>query len=320
LNRMRVVSLLPGATEVVAALGLVDAIVGVSHECDYPTEISRKPVLVRPRIDSDRVSSSHIDRQVRTAASNAETLYLLDDVEFRAAQPDLVITQQLCDVCAITPTALETALRALTHPVEVLSLQPSRLEDVLLDIERIGRAVCREAMSRELVGTLRWRLQKLQESLAGKVRRPRVACLEWLDPLYLAGHWVPDMIAAAGGLDVLGKAGGMSQPISLMHVVAAAPEVIILAPCGFTARRTVREFETLALPELWAQFPVLRASRVFAVDAAAYFSRPGPRLIDGVERLAALIHPDLSSMLFPNSRQWPPGIEPVPPLTPSSSL
>jgi iron complex transport system substrate-binding protein len=320
LNRMRVVSLLPGATEVVAALGLVDAIVGVSHECDYPIEVRRKPVLVRPRIDSDQTSSSQIDRQVRTAASNAEALYWLDDVEFRAAQPDLVITQQLCDVCAITPTALETALKTMARPVEVLSLQPSTLEDVLLDIERIGRAVGREAMSRKLVAGLRSRLLKIKERLAGKVHRPRVACLEWLDPLYLAGHWVPDMIAEAGGLDILGNAAGKSKPISLVQVALTAPEVIILAPCGFTARRTVREFEALALPELWAQFPVLRASRVFAVDAAAYFSRPGPRLIDGIERMAALIHPALSSVLFPNSGPLPPGVESLPPLTTSSSL
>jgi iron complex transport system substrate-binding protein len=310
---MRIVSLLPGATEIVAALGLADSLVGISHECDYPAAVYGKPVLVRPRIESDHVSSRQIDLQVQTAVRDQQALYLLDEESFQAARPDLVITQDLCDACAITPGSLHTALRALARPAAVLSLQPTNLEDALLDIERIGRAVGRPTEAGQLIAGLRRRLSVLSDYLVDRKSRPRVVCLDWLDPPYLAGHWVPDMIAAAGGIDALGRSGTASRPLTWAELAAAAPEILILAPCGFSAQRTIRELKALPLPQEWSGLPSVMASRVFAVDAAAHFSRPGPRLVDGIERLATVLHPDLGPIFFPAFPRiplaLPPGVE-----------
>jgi iron complex transport system substrate-binding protein len=292
---MRICSLLPGATEVVAALGLADHLVGVSHECDYPPEVREKPVLIEGLIDAEDTSSPEIDRQVGQALEARQSLYRLDTRRFLQADPDLVITQDLCQVCAVTPDELQQALGTLPRPPQLLTLNATTLEDVFHDIDRIGSATGRAAQSRELVDTLRARLKTLKERSASLTHRPRVLCLEWLAPFYVAGHWVPEMVEWAGGQAVLAKAGAASELVTWDRIVAAKPEVLILMPCGFSLRRTLRELDHLAARPEWARdwqaLPAVRQGQVFAVDATSYFSRPGPRLIDGVALLAALCHP-----------------------------
>ncbi|MGH7206086.1 MAG: cobalamin-binding protein [Nitrospiraceae bacterium] len=292
---MRICSLLPGATEVIAALGLADDLVGISHECDYPPAIKRKPVMVRATIDSDRSSSAEIDHEVTTAVKAGRQLYELDEGLFTRAQPDLVVTQDLCHVCAVTPSQLQHAIGALPHRPQLLSLNPLTLDDILKDVERIGAATKRPAEAQTLTVALRSRLESIRAQVAcaneRPEERPTVACLEWLSPLYAAGHWVPQMVEWAGGLDRLGSAGAPSRQVTWDQLLAAAPDVVVLMPCGFSVHRTLRELTQLTVHPGWQDLPAVRNGRVFAVDASSYFSRPGPRLVDGVAILAALFHP-----------------------------
>jgi iron complex transport system substrate-binding protein len=308
---MRICSLLPGATEVVAALGLADDLVGVSHECDYPPEVRHKPVLVRAAIDAERTLSPEIDRQVRETLRNGHSLYQLDEVLFIRTQPDLVITQDLCNVCAITPGQLQRALGSLLKEPRLLTLNPTSIEDILTDVERIGAATGQEPRARSLVSRLRTRLHTIHERIATVQERPKVACLEWLDPLYGPGHWIPEMVAWAGGRNMLGRAGAPSESILWDAVLAAQPEVLILMPCGFSAARTVQELDQLqclARRPGWSTLPAVRNGRVFAVDSGSYFSRPGPRLVEGVAMLATLCHPSVFGHDVPAGAQRVPSI------------
>ncbi len=290
---MRICSLLPGATEVVAALGRARHLVGISHECDYPPEIRTKPVLVRATVDPERLSSAEIDRRVRESLKNGELLYELDEILFGRVRPNLVITQDLCHACAVTPAQLKRAIHALPFPPRVLSLSPSTLDDVLADLERIGDAIGRADEASVLAEQLRSRLETVLLQVAHAETRPRVVCIEWLDPLYVAGHWVPEMVACAGGVDALGTPGSPSVQITWEQVQTAQPDVLIVMPCGFSIARAKRELDCLITKPGWGDLPAVRQGNVFVVDAPAYFNRPGPRLIDGVEILAACLFPSL---------------------------
>ena len=289
---MRICSLLPGATEVVAALTPTKHLVGISHECDYPPEIAGKPVVVRPTIRADR-ASREIDRQVRTKLKSGQPLYELNDTLLGRVRPHLVIAQDTCAVCAVTPAQLHDAIHALPTVPRVLSLNPSTLDDVLADIQRIGDAITRRHEAALLVGHLRERLQHILLQIAQAGAHPRVACLEWLDPLYAAGHWVPEMVAYAGGVDVLGTAGAPAKTVTWKQVCAARPDVLILMPCGFSIARTRKELASLTKRPDWKTLPAVKTGQVFLVDGPAYFNRPGPHLIDGIETLAACLHPSL---------------------------
>ena len=288
---MRICSLVPGATEVVAALGLEDYLIGISHECDFPPSLARVPVMVRARVESGTLSSAQIDAQVGTLLSTGEGLYELDEPGLLAAKPDLLITQDLCDVCAITPSHLAKVLRNLAPPPRMVTLNPRRLDDILRDIATLGAALEREAAGVDLAARLRSRLYAVRKTVSADSARPKVACIEWLAPLYTAGHWVPDMVEAAGGIDVLAKAGTTSRTIDWDTLAAAEPDVIVLMPCGFTIPRTRTEVGAVTDHPRWKSLPAVRRGDVYLVDALSYFSRPGPRLIDGVEQLAAIFHP-----------------------------
>ncbi|HRC45424.1 MAG TPA: cobalamin-binding protein [Nitrospira sp.] len=288
---MRICSLVPGATEVVAALGCQDNLIGISHECDFPPSLAQIPVMVRPRIESRRLSSAEIDQQVGALLAAEAGLYELDETRFLAARPDLIIAQALCDVCAITPSQLERVVLALSPPPRLLTLSPGRLDDILRDIETIGTAIGREEAGTQLSAALRDRLDIVRATVDAQATRPRVACLEWLSPLYTAGHWVPDMVAAAGGIDVLAQAGAASRTMDWDTLAASEPDVIVLMPCGFTVPRTRAELASMTEHPQWQHLPAVQRGEVYLVDALSYFSRPGPRLIDGVEQLAAILHP-----------------------------
>ncbi len=297
---MRICSLLPGATEVVAALGRTRYLVGISHECDYPPEIKGKPVLIRATMETG-LSSPEIDRRVRMTLHAGQPLYHLDETMLVRVRPDIVIAQDLCHVCAITPAQLQHALRVLPSPPRVLSLNPLTLDDVLADIERIGEAIGRSLEAANLADQLRARLQAVLLQVAHADKHPRVACLEWLDPLFSAGHWVPEMVACAGGVDVMGTPGSPSVQITWEQVQAAKPDVLIIMPCGFSIARTKQEMSRLTKRTGWKKLPAVKNGAVFLVDGSSYFNRPGPRLIDGIEMLAACLHPSLEQTARPDA-------------------
>ncbi len=296
---MNICSLVPGATEVVAALGLEDRLVGISHECDTPGTLAHVPVMVRGRIDSHRLSSAQIDAQVGELLSGGSGLYELDEARLLAAKPDLLITQDLCEVCAITPAQVARVLRTLSPTPRMVTLHPHRLEDVLLDIERLGAAMEREEAGRQLADALRRRLDTVRTTVRAESRHIKVACLEWLSPLYSAGHWVPDMVEAAGGTDALATAGLPSRKIEWEALAACAPEVIVLMPCGFTVARAKAELAEMTHHPEWQHLPAVQRGEVYLVDALSYFSRPGPRLVEGVEQLAAILHPSCYDRRLP---------------------
>jgi iron complex transport system substrate-binding protein len=287
---MRICSLLPSATEVIASLGLSDELVGISHECDYPPSVRSIPIMVEPMIPPHGLASADIDRQVHQLVASGQRLYRLNDHLLRQAQPDLIVSQDLCHVCAVTPDQLHDALRSMPHQPTVLTLNPGTVHDVIDDVVRIGDAAGRSAEGHRLAAHLRDRLEAVRTRVQGISHRPRVACIEWLSPLYVAGHWVPEMVQLAGGQDVLAQPGSPSRVVTWDEISAAAPDVLIVMPCGFSVERTKTElFQLIQQPGQWRLSPALE-KHTYLVDASSYFSRPGPRLIDGIELLATLLH------------------------------
>ena len=292
---MRICSLLPSTTEIAFALGLGDEVVGVTHECDYPPEAQGKPVLVRSAIDSHRLNSCEIDRQVGEMLQAGKSLYTIDDEAFRTAAPDVILTQALCDVCALDYNDVVKAAQCLPCKPTIVSLIPHCLADVLDDILRVGEAAQRKKEAEALVLELQRRMEAVRQQAAQSSSRPQIACLEWFDPIYAAGHWVPEMVELAGGNDGLGRKGEPSAKIPWREVLKLQPEVIVLMPCGFDVQRTLQESTLLQKLDGWSELPAVKAGKVFAVSGHAYFSRPGPRLVDGLEILAQIIHPEIFS-------------------------
>jgi iron complex transport system substrate-binding protein len=290
---MRIVSLLPSATEILFALGLDREVVGVSHECDFPPQACTKPVVIHSRLPHG-ASPAEIDRLVREYVSRGESLYAVDAEKLEELHPDLIITQDLCHVCAASPDDLATALTRFDRRPEVLCLNPQDLGDVWRDILLVGEATCRGTQAEQLVDEIGQRQGALEQQLGSSARRPRVAFLEWLEPIYVGGHWVPEMIERAGAEDVLGSVGKPSFRIPLQEVVEAEPEILLIAPCGYSARQARAEYEALDLPGQWNAIPAVRNDRVYALDANSYFSRPGPRLVTGMEILAKVIQPSVT--------------------------
>jgi iron complex transport system substrate-binding protein len=289
---MRVVSLLPSATEILFALGFDKEIVGVSHECDFPVQARTKRVVIHSRLPHD-TSPLEIDRLVREYVSRGESLYSVDGEALAELEPDLIITQDLCQVCAASPDDLATTLARFPEPPEVLCLNPQDLGDVWRDILWVGEATCRGHEAETVLKKIGTRLGELECQLDGVEHRPRVAILEWLEPFYVAGHWVPEMIEIAGGRDVLGRKRTPSFRISAEDVIDAAPEILLIAQCGYDAKQARDEYNAMTFPEEWSAIPAVRNSRVYAMDASGYFSRPGPRLIAGIEALARILHPEV---------------------------
>jgi iron complex transport system substrate-binding protein len=284
---VRIVSLLPSATEIVCALGLGEALVGISHDCDYPPEVLDRRVLSAAVVDPTAPSAA-IDAAVRSQVHRGTSVYHLDAAGLEVLQPDLILTQELCEVCAPSFTEVRRAARVLEDRVRLVSLEPQRLEDILETIALVGDLTGAARAARALVLDLRARIEAVRRMPAPEPR-PRVSCVEWLDPVFVAGHWVPEMVEIAGGLDGLGPAGGRSVTVPWDRVQAYAPEVLVLMPCGFDLDRTRAEAPQLARRPGWNALPAVRAGRVYATDGGAYFNRPGPRIVRGLEILAALI-------------------------------
>lgn len=289
----RIVSLLPSATEIVCALGLVDSLVGVTHECDYPSGVERKPQLTASRISHQTMSSAEIDHAVRSQLDGHGSIYDLDEDRLRTLAPDLILTQELCEVCAVSYRRVQQAARRLDTDATIVSLEPATIADILANIGTVGDLTGRQAEANALVDGLRARLDALSTSLSRITRRPRTLVLEWLEPPFAPGHWVPEQVGLAGGDPGFGTAGGVSRTTTAEEISAYAPEVIVLAPCGFYAADTLRQLPSAQLPAGWSELPAVRDGNVWAVDATSYFSRPGPRVIDGAEILARILHPDV---------------------------
>jgi iron complex transport system substrate-binding protein len=289
---LRVASLLPSATEMVHFAGAGETLVGVTHECDYPPGVQKLPKLTSSKIDNS-MTSAEIDAAIGKHLTDAGSIYTLDADLLAELSPDLIFTQGLCDVCAVSMNLLEEAASSLKSRPEILSLNPASLDDVLEDAAKIGEALGRGRETGEKIAALRERLARVGEAVAG-LPRPRVGCIEWLDPPFSAGHWVPEMVRLAGGDELFSGPGEPSVRLSWDEVFGAAPEVLVLMPCGFGVERTIHEAR--ALPEVpgWDELPALKNGRVWAVDANSYFSRPAPRLVEGVEILARLLHPEVS--------------------------
>ncbi|MDP9425282.1 MAG: cobalamin-binding protein [Actinomycetota bacterium] len=288
---MRVVSLLPSATELLAFVGASDLLVGVSHECDHPAGIEKFPKLTRPPIDHHSMTSAEIDAAIGKHLSETGSLYRLDAELLEELQPDLILTQGLCDVCAVSLKVVQEAVSDLSTKPRVLSMNPTTLDEVLACAIEVGGAVGRGAQARENVVALRGRLARVEEAVAG-LPRPRIGAIEWLDPPFSAGHWVPRMVRLAGGEEIFAEEGEPSARLSWKEIFSAAPEVLVLTPCGFDTARALQEARALPGLEGWSDVPAVRSGRVWAVDANSYFSRPAPRLVEGVEILARLLHPE----------------------------
>lgn len=294
---MRIVSLVPNGTEILFALGAGDLVVGVSHECDYPAAARTRPALTGSALVPG-MSAAEVDAAVSAQVGGGASLYTLDEARLAALAPDLIVTQRVCPVCAVSTEQVEGAVQPLPRCPEVLSLDPESLADVWADVRRVGEATGRLAKAEALLAGLDRRLAAVEEAVAGRPR-PRVAALEWLDPPFAGGHWVPEMIERAGGLDVLARPGAHSRRLPWETVAATDPDVIVAMPCGFDEAGARAQIDLIAGRPEWQSLRAVREGRVHPVDANGCFSRPGPRLVDGIERLAEVLHgPALAGLLF----------------------
>lgn len=294
---MKIVSLLPSATEIVCALGLADSLVAVTHECDYPPDALAKPhitrSLLRPNLPSGAIDAA-VNSQL---AADAHSLYTIDRALLAELAPDLILTQQLCEVCAVAYDDVLAAVQSLPKRPAVLNLEPMTLADVLADIQRVGGVARVGDAADALVADLERRIARVRETVARATSRPTVAFLEWIDPLFCGGHWNPELVELAGGHDPLGRLHQPAVRIEWEQVRAAQPDVMVISCCGFDEARTRQDLPILEAQPGYADLPCTRAGRVHIVDGSAYFSRPGPRLVDSLEILAHLLHPELTERL-----------------------
>ena len=296
----RIVSFLPSATEIACALGLEESLVGITHECDYPRQIQGKPIVVRNALPVEKMSQGEIDAAVASRMREGLSLYEIDEELLLELAPDLILTQNLCQVCAPSGNEVSHVLKLLPRKPEVLWLTPRTLSEIQQNVLDIGAATDRLHEAEELIANMHEQLQRLSSITNGLDHRPRVFCMEWIDPVYASGHWVPEMVRIAGGLDDLGRAESDSVRISWDDVRQWQPEVIVIMPCGFNLTQVVKQSTLLFNYPGWTELPAVRSNRVYAVDANSYFARPGPRVVEGTELLAHLFHPELFA--WPESR------------------
>ena len=290
---MRICTFLPSATEIVYLLGLGDSLYGVSHECDFPSDAVAMPKVVRSRFDPETLSSSEIDSLVTDMMMRGENIYEVDEDALAEARPDLVITQQLCEVCAVSFEEVQQAVQRLDSPPEVLSLDPHGIDEVLEDILRVGAYAGRDSSAHHAVFNLRARIDAVRRAVSQRENAPTVACVEWLDPIIAAGHWIPEMVEISGGRDALVSPGSPSPRLEMQKILYADPDILILMPCGMNVDQARAEFDTLDNLDEWHGMSAFRNRRVYIVDSGALFSRSGPRLVDGLEIMASIVHPDL---------------------------
>ena len=288
----RIVSLLPAATEIAAALGLMDNVVGVSHECDFPEEAKTRPRVTRCPVHKAGLSSREIDDWVRRTLRENGTIYTIDETLLRQLRPDVILTQKLCDVCAVGYGTVARLAGTLPGPPQVVNLEPSRLSDIFDDICRVAKACGVSDRWAKVVAELTMRVEAVRERAMRIPNRPRCFLMEWVDPPFCSGHWGPELVEIAGGHDPLGRKHQRSVEIKWEAVLEARPEIIVLALCGYDVDRAQRDYELLRKFPGFDSLPAAQNNRIHIVDASAYFARPGPRIVDSLEFLAGILHPE----------------------------
>ncbi len=294
---MRICSLLPSATEILFDLGLGDSVVAVTHECDYPNQALSKPKITSSRLDAEKMSSHEIDENVHREIEGGAGLYHLDSGQLKLLRPDLIVTQELCEVCAVSYSVVRNAVKMIGGDTQVVSLEPRNTSDIIDTIQQLGRMTGTQERANTIVSEMQRRIDRVKD-ITKDVDRPRVYCMEWLSPPFAAGHWVPEMAQIAGGIDVAGQIAKPSRKINWDEAREADPEVIILMPCGFTVKRILAEKNILLKYEGFKSCKAFVEKKIFAVDANSFFSRPGPRIVDGIEILLSILHPKLYKKPF----------------------
>jgi iron complex transport system substrate-binding protein len=293
---MRICSFLPSTTEIICELGLVDDLIGITHECDFPETVNNKERVIMSSIDHKSLSSKEIDDLVTENSKNGKSTYLVDKDKLKAANPDIIFTQGLCEVCAVSGNQVLEAAQVLENRPEIISLEPGTVDEVLESIVTIGNATGKSEQAGKLVVSLKKRIDIIRNVSVRERDKPRVFCLEWLEPPFVAGHWVPEMVEIAGGENGLRNKGEPSIKVEWEEILDFAPHYIFVIPCGFDIDKTLNEIDTVTSNSIWHQTPASQKGNVYLVDANSYFSRPGPRIVDGIEIIARTIHPDLFKM------------------------
>jgi len=289
----RIASLLSSATEIIAALDLGDALVGRSHECDFPAWVRELPCVTASRVHTSN-PSAQIDAEIKRTLASGESVYRIDADLLRTLKPDLIVTQRQCEVCAVSPRDVQTALADWPGlKPQIVELNPNCLADLWADIRAVAAAARVRQVGETLIARLQGRIHAVTARASSADRHPRVACLEWLDPLMAAGNWMPELVALAGGVNLFGEAGRHSPWMMWEQLCESDPDVILLMPCGFDLDRTMQDLPLLTVRPGWSELAAVRSGRVFATDGNQYFNRPGPRLVDSVEILAEILHPGL---------------------------
>ena len=287
---MRLVSFLPSATEILYELGVGDQILAVTHECNFPPEAKTKPRVINSCFDPQKMSSQEIDNKVVEFVTTGKDIYILDEQVLKKANPDLIISQGICEVCSPYTREIDKAVSLLGGKPKVLVLDPKNLDEILQNIIQVGNRIEKQEQAKDFVIKLQKRIDNIKDT--PKISRPKVLCVEWLDPLFSAGHWVPQMVDMAGGINGISLTGDKSRRMQIDEIIAFDPDIIILMPCGFDLSRTILEYEKLLENNNWKKIKAVDRGQVYAVNANEYFSKPGPRTVVGLEILAKIIHPD----------------------------
>ena len=286
----RIVSFLPSATEILYELGALDQVLAVTHECNYPIEAKSKPKVIHASFDPEKMSSKEIDDKVVELIHTGKDIYILDEQVLKKANPELIVAQGICEVCSPYTREINRAVTILGGKIQVLILDPKNLDDILENIIQIGNKIQKQERARDFVVQLQKRIDYIKN--IPKISRPKVICIEWLDPLFTAGHWVPQMVEIAGGTNGISSTGDKSRRMEIDEIVQFDPDIIVLMPCGFDVKRTILEYEKLLENENWKLLKAVKQGEVYAVNANEYFSKPGPRTVAGLEILSKIIHPD----------------------------
>lgn len=294
---MRICSFLPSATEILYELGMGDNVVGITHECDFPPDASKRTVVVRSVFDASKLNSAEIDKLIVQLVQERKDVYVVDDNALKNADPDLIVAQGLCEVCSPHMKELDRAMNILNNKPQVIVLDPHDLDEILLSIGQVAKKVGREQKGEEVIAALKRRINHISSIAQNARNKTKVLCIEWLDPIFTSGHWVPQMVELVGAVNGVSKRGEPSRKMDWKEVVEFDPDIIVLMPCGFDVERTMNELWRIEKREEWNRLGAVKNKAVFATDASSYFSRPGPRTVAGLEILAKIIHPDLFNTL-----------------------
>ena len=317
-DKGRIVSFLPSSTEILYEIGAGDLITGVTHECNYPHKATNKPTVIKSSFDAATMTSKEIDNKIASLMRSGEDIYIIDDQKLKESKPDLIIAQGVCEVCAPFAKEIERANSILGYKPDILVLDPHDLDDILVSIIGIADRTGHLEEGHRLVGSLQNRIDNIKKIVEAKTRasntntsnaaaeatnkaKPRIVCLEWIEPFFIAGHWVPQMIDIAGGINGLSAPRQPSRRISIEEIMEFSPDKIVLMPCGFDIDRTLKEVKVLQNNDKWRSLPAVKRNEVYAVNANAYFSKPGPRTITGLEILAKIMHPEDVDVKLPNN-------------------